>query len=210
MSIEEFKLPSTHPDNLLLNYTTAVKLCALSYYEPYTLNGEISNYKNIRMVKYSLVKDVYVYYLELNKQLIVLINAPSGFRRLKDYITHVLESNIIELVIQVSKDLKRLNYDDVYCVGHSAGGLYSKYLASNIKTKCITVGELSAYLPEPYLEDIEYVRYISNKDLLTNRKVGGGLILEIEKDPPSDILEGISAHSIDTYLSLLTPTLNLV
>lgn len=209
MSIEEFKLPISDPDNLLLNYATAVKLCALSYYEPYTLNGEISDYTNLRMLKYSLVKDVYVYYLELGKQLIVLVNAPSGFRRLKDYITHVLESNIIELVIQVNLDLKRLNYKDVYCVGHSAGGLYSKYLASNIKTKCITVGELSAYLPEPYLQDIDYVKYVSNKDLLTNRKVGEGLILEVEKTPPNDILEGISAHSIDTYLTYLT-TLSLV
>lgn len=209
MSIEEFKLPISDPDNLLLNYATAIKLCALSYYEPYTLNGEISDYSNLRMVKYSLVKDVYVYYLELGKQLIVLVNAPSGFRRLKDYITHVLESNIIELVIQVNLDLKRLNYKDVYCVGHSAGGLYSKYLASNIKTKCITVGELSSYLPEPYLQDIDYVRYVSNKDLLTNRKVGEGLILEVEKTPPNDILEGISAHSIDTYLTYL-PTLSLV
>jgi hypothetical protein len=167
----------------------------------------ISDIPKLKMIKYTLIKDIYVYYLELGKQLIVLVNAPSGFRRLKDYITNKLESTVFDLVVQVNSDLKRLNYSEVYCIGHSAGGLYSKYLASYIKINCITVGELNADLPEPYLENLEYIRYVSNKDLLVSRRKDVGLIVEIETKPFQSTLEGLIAHSIDSYMNII-PTLN--
>lgn len=203
MYIEEFKLPVAD----LTNYCSTATFCKLSYYEPLTLSNNLYSYSNVSLSRYTQIKDIFVYYIVLRKQsdptktqLIVVINTPVGLSSLRSYEQEIGLGEIEDMIIEITSYIRLFDTDEIYCLGHSASGVYARLLASYIQATCLTIGELNLNTEaDKELVPKNYVKYLSAKDLLCSHTKHTDNVVYIDNTPASSVLEGVFSHSIDYY-----------
>lgn len=200
------------PIYLLSNLKCAAELYQFSLRDIYSNIWEI---EKRGILQYSLKKDniLSANIFRFNSETIIVLTPVNGIDPLEIYNeTNIFHcESLIGEILQVLKLWKDyIDYEKVYCVGHSLTALYAVSISEALNINCITIGQLPFKKQDvtlTWLTPENYVAFISKGDTLASYVLPQSDTLKyfriLEHKRPENIIDGVNNHSIKRYASII-------